>query len=138
MKLTIFGLTVSSSWGNGHATLWRGLIGALARHGHHVVFFECDVPYYASTRDLTEIPGCELRLYRTWEEVWPEAVRELMDCDAAIVTSFCPDGAAAGEMLVQSPVGRRIYYDMDTPITLALVEAGELPPWLGGSALADY
>ena len=138
MKLTIFGLTVSSSWGNGHATLWRGLIGALARRGHHVVFFECDVPYYASTRDLTEIPGCELRLYRTWEEVWPEAVRELMDCDAAIVTSFCPDGAAAGEAVADLPVGRRIYYDMDTPVTLALVEAGEMPPWLGPSALADY
>jgi spore maturation protein CgeB len=138
MKLTIFGLTVSSSWGNGHATLWRGLIGALARRGHHVVFFERDVPYYASTRDLTEIPGGELRLYRSWEEAWPEAARELLDSDAAIVTSFCPDGAAAGEAVADSPVWRRIYYDMDTPVTLALVEAGEMPPWLGPSALADY
>ena len=56
MKLVIFGLTVSSSWGNGHATLWRGLIKALARRGHQVVFFEKDVPYYASTRDLHQLP----------------------------------------------------------------------------------
>jgi spore maturation protein CgeB len=138
MKLIIFGLTVSSSWGNGHATLWRGLIGALAQRGHRVVFFERDVPYYANTRDLTEIPGGELRLYRSWEEVWPEAVRELTDSDAAIVTSFCPDGAAAGKAIAESAVARRIYYDMDTPVTLALVEAGGMPPWLGSSGLADY
>ena len=57
MKLVVFGLTVSSSWGNGHATLWRGLIKALVRRGHRVVFFERDVPYYAGARDLGEIPG---------------------------------------------------------------------------------
>ncbi len=57
MKLVIFGLTVSSSWGNGHATLWRGLLRALARRGHRTVFFERDVPYYAFHRDLRELPG---------------------------------------------------------------------------------
>ena len=60
MKLVVFGLTVSSSWGNGHATLWRALIAALARRGHQVVFFEKDVPYYATTRDLRELPGCQI------------------------------------------------------------------------------
>ena len=65
MKLVIFGLTISSSWGNGHATLWRGLCRALARRGHTVVFFERDVPYYADNRDLTELPGGALVLYRS-------------------------------------------------------------------------
>ena len=138
MKLTIFGLTISSSWGNGHATLWRGLLGALARRGHRVLFFERDVPYYASTRDLTELPGGELRLYRSWDEVWPEAERALADSDAALVTSYCPDGKAAGALLAGSGVPRRVFYDMDTPVTLAMVEAGEVPPWLGASGLADY
>jgi spore maturation protein CgeB len=59
MKLVIFGLTVSSSWGNGHATLWRGLCRALARQGHRVVFFERDVPYYAGHRDLRELRAGE-------------------------------------------------------------------------------
>jgi spore maturation protein CgeB len=138
MKLTIFGLTISSSWGNGHATLWRGLIGALIGRGHKIAFFERDEPYYAATRDLHEIAGGTLRLYRSWSDAWPMADRELKDSDAAIVTSYCPDGAAAAELLAGSAVPRKIFYDMDTPVTLALVEAGETPPWLGPSGLADY
>ncbi|HSK40804.1 MAG TPA: glycosyltransferase, partial [Arenibaculum sp.] len=66
MKITVFGLSISSSWGNGHATLWRGLVHALHRRGHRVVFFEHDVPYYAQTRDLTAIPGGGLILYPDW------------------------------------------------------------------------
>ena len=68
MKLVVFGLTVSSSWGNGHATLWRGLCKALARLGHQVVFFERDVPYYAGARDLCDLPGGKLVLYPDWDE----------------------------------------------------------------------
>jgi hypothetical protein len=71
MKLVVFGLTVSSSWGNGHATLWRGLMKALARRGHHVVFFERDVPYYAGARDLWSLPDGELVLFADWDEVLP-------------------------------------------------------------------
>lgn len=69
MKLAIFGLTLSSSWGNGHATLWRGLCRALAVQGHRIVFFERDVPYYTTTRDLFELPGTDLVLYPDWESM---------------------------------------------------------------------
>lgn len=62
MKLVNFGLSISSSWGNGHATLWRGLAAALDSLGHRVIFFERDVPYYAGHRDCTEVPGGELVL----------------------------------------------------------------------------
>ena len=95
LKLVIFGLSISSSWGNGHATLWRGLCGASGRRGHRVVFFERDVAYYASTRDMDEIPGCELRLYKDWEDILPEAEQELSDADVGMVTSYCADGPAA-------------------------------------------
>ena len=64
MKLAVFGLSMSSSWGNGHATHWRALCKALARLGHRVAFFERDAPYYAAHRDLVEHEGCDLRLYR--------------------------------------------------------------------------
>src|SRR5205085_3800424 len=94
MKLVIFGLSVSSSWGNGHATLWRGLCRALARRGHRVVFFERDVPYYAQHRDLARLPGGELVFYERWEDVAPRARRELADADAGMVTSYCPDALA--------------------------------------------
>ena len=73
MKLVIFGLTISSAWGNGHATLWRGLCRALALRGHTVTFYERDVPYYAAHRDLPDPPGCRLRLYNEWSDVEGEA-----------------------------------------------------------------
>src|SRR3954468_16973665 len=118
MKLVIFGLSVSSSWGNGHATLWRGLCRALAQRGHDVVFFERDVPYYAAHRDLAELPGGYLRLYSSWRDVIRIAERELREADVALTTSYCPDAIEASELIWQSPA-LRVFYDLDTPVTLA-------------------
>jgi len=139
MKLVIFGLTVSSSWGNGHATLWRGLLRALAARGHRVVFFEKDVPYYAAHRDLFELPdGGELRLYASWDEVRPVAEQHLRDADVAMVTSYCADGVAATELLLESPVALRTFYDLDTPVTLDRLARGEGVDYLGERGLADF
>src|SRR3954452_22403902 len=99
MKIVIFGLSVSSSWGNGHATLWRGLCAALARRGHRVVFLERDVPYYASHRDLTSLPGGgSLILYDDGRHAVAAATPHLADADVAMVTSYCPDGVPATEL----------------------------------------
>src|SRR5215471_5285339 len=95
MKIVIFGLTISSSLGNSHATLWRGLCRALIGGGHRVVFFERDVPWYADNRDCHELPGGELRLYGGWSGAVLSAQRELAGADAAIVTSYCPDALPA-------------------------------------------
>ena len=78
MKLVVFGLTVSSSWGNGHATLWRGLIRALERRGHDVVFFERDQAFYADHRDLTDLGDAELIVYPDWESVRLKALGHLL------------------------------------------------------------
>lgn len=102
MKLVILGLSVSSSWGNGHATLWRGLCAALAKRGHRVVFFERDVPYYAAHRDLFALPGGELILYESWDEIAITAGRRLADCDVAMVTSYCPDAIPASELILDT------------------------------------
>src|SRR5688572_3486555 len=130
MKLVIFGLTISSSWGNGHATLWRALCRGLAAASHRVVFFERDTPYYRDTRDLDALDGGELVLYADWETAASRARLELADADAAIVTSFCADGAAAGELLLQSARALRVFYDLDTPVTLAALASGQRPPYL--------
>ncbi|MGE5496588.1 MAG: hypothetical protein ACM3Q2_00835, partial [Syntrophothermus sp.] len=94
MNIVIFGLTLSSSWGNGHATIWRSLLSAMAARGHKITFYEKDVPYYAFNRDLTELPGVDLVLYSGWDELITHAGKRLAEADAAIVTSYCPDGAA--------------------------------------------
>ena len=139
MKLVVFGLTVSSSWGNGHATLWRGLCRALHDRGHHVVFFERDVAYYAVHRDLTELPGGgELVLYGRWDHALPAARRHLADADVAMVTSYCPDGIAATDLVLSSPVARRVFYDLDTPVTLKSLSAGQELCYVGPRGLRDF
>jgi hypothetical protein len=109
MKVVIFGLTVSSSWGNGHATIWRALCRALARRGYRVVFFERDVPYYAAHRDLTELPGGQLCLYTDWMEAVSLGRRHLADADVGMVTSYCPDGIAAADLVLSSPTPLRAF-----------------------------
>src|SRR5205085_741363 len=109
MKIVIFGLSVSSSWGNGHATLWRGLCGSLARRGHRIIFFERDVPYYAAHRDLHELAGGKLYLYPNWDAVTQTARQEVADADVGIVTSYCADGIAASGVVLSSPVTLRTF-----------------------------
>jgi spore maturation protein CgeB len=139
MNLTIFGLSISSSWGNGHATLWRGLCRSMAERGHRVHFFERDVPYYARYRDYTEMSaGSRLYLYDEWENAIPLARRSLAEADVSVVTSYCPDAIAASDLALESPVPLRTFYDLDTGVTLHKFAAGEPVAYLGPRLLADY
>ncbi len=138
MKIVVFGLTISSSWGNGHATLWRGLCRALAARGHRVVFYEKDVPYYAGNRDLLEVPGGELVLYGEWREVRRRAAQDIGEADVAMVTSYCPDGIEASELVLQSALALRVFYDLDTPITLSRLSRGEATTYIGPRGFADF
>lgn len=135
MKIVVWGLTVSSSWGNGHATLWRGLIRALGAAGHEVVFVERDVPWYADNRDLTDLPGGRLVLYRDWADV--AGRRDLLDADAGIVTSYCPDAVAAAALVLNAR-GTSVFYDLDTPVTLARLAAGEAVDYLPVEGLGAF
>lgn len=137
MKLVIFGLSISSSWGNGHATLWRGLCRALIARGHHVTFFERDVPYYAAHRDLHDLPGGRLVLYREWEEVLSTAQAEVSDADVAMTTSYCPDAIPAGRLICDSRA-LRVFYDLDTPVTFARLDAGEPVEYISQEGLGAY
>lgn len=137
MKLVLFGLTVSSSWGNGHATLLRGLLRALADRGHDVVFFEKDVPYYAAHRDMHEGDGFRLRLYREWGDARQMAMRELAGADVALVTSYAPDARAATD-LVRDRDLLRVYYDLDAPVTLEAVRTGRRPEYLPADGFAAF
>ena len=110
----------------------------MARRGHQVVFFERDVQWYAASRDLTELPGGTLRLYSDWTDVAAEARRHCSDADVAMVTSYCPDGVPASRMMLDSPVPLRVFYDLDTPVTLARLQAGETVDYLGPAGLADF
>ncbi len=139
MRIVIFGLSVSSSWGNGHAALWRGLIRALLAAGHHVTFYERDVPYYAENRDLSALPeGGTLVLYDDWAAALPGMRQALEGADVGMVTSYCPDGLAATQLVLDARLGVRCFYDLDTPITLARLEAGERVDYIGPDGLAGF
>jgi spore maturation protein CgeB len=138
MRIAIFGLTMSSAWGNGHATLWRALCRALDRRGHRVVFFERDMPYYAGHRDLRHPEGCDLRLYESWHAVAADAARELREADVGMVTSYCPDGRAASRLVLDSPVAVKTFYDLDTPVTLERLGRGDEVPYLPEEGLGGF
>lgn len=137
MKLVIFGLTVSSSWGNGHATLWRALCNALARNGHDVTFFEQDVPYYANHRDLVLPDTYRLVLYSSWAAVSSLAKSAVSECDVALVTSYCPDGLAACGLVLGSRAVK-VFYDLDTPVTLQNLRAHGSVDYIPGYGLGDF
>lgn len=119
MKIVIFGLSITSSWGNGHATTFRALCQALHARGHRIVFFEKNVEWYESNRDLPEPPFCTVKLYEDWSEALPGMRSELRDADVAMLGSYFPDGIAAADEIFNSPALVKTYYDIDTPITVA-------------------
>jgi spore maturation protein CgeB len=138
VKIVIFGLSVSSAWGNGHATLLRGLFRALNNDGHQIHFFERDTPYYAAHRDAVSLPFADLHYYSDWDENLAPAKQELSTADVAIVTSYCPDGAAACDLVLNSNIPRTAFYDMDTPVTLSRLERGEPVEYIPTQGLAGF
>ncbi len=118
MNITIFGLAITSSWGNGHATTFRALCKALHARGHRIVFFEHDTDWYANNRDLPRPDFCEVRIFDNWRKILPEARRQLRNCDVAMVGSYFPDGVDAINEMLDSPAPCKTFYDIDTPITI--------------------
>ncbi len=123
MKLVVFGLSVTSTWGNGHGTTYRALLEALHRRGHDIVFFEKDVEWYASNRDLPNPAFCEVRLYEDWKAVRTRARKELRDADVAMVGSYFPDGISAIDEMFDAGTPVKSFYDIDTPVTMAALRA---------------
>ncbi|VWX55020.1 glycosyltransferase [Novosphingobium sp. 9U] len=124
MKLVVLGLTLSSSWGNGHATTFRALLSAFARRGHEVLFLERDKPWYGDHRDLPNPDFCRLRYYDSVEELgeWRETIAS---ADAVMVGSYVPEGVEVGAFVQEHARGIACFYDIDTPVTLAKLARGD-------------
>jgi spore maturation protein CgeB len=125
LDLVILGLSITSSWGNGHATTYRGLVRALADRGHRVTFLERDVPWYADHRDGPRPGGCRVALYGGLEELVDRFAAAVRGADAVIVGSYVPEGAAVGRWATATARGRTAFYDIDTPVTLARLARGD-------------
>lgn len=125
MKFVVIGLSVTSSWGNGHATTYRALLKELAKLGHDILFLEKDVPWYAPHRDLPNPDFCRLGLYQTNEELWKDYAAEVAGADVVIVGSYVQQGVEVGEWVIKTANGIKAFYDIDTPVTLAKLERGD-------------
>jgi spore maturation protein CgeB len=124
LKVVVLGLSLSSSWGNGHATTYRALLKAFAGRGHDVLFLERDVPWYAEHRDLVDPGFCRLELYGELDAL--EQHRDaIASADAVIVGSYVPQGVEVGRWVQQTARGVTAFYDIDTPVTLAKLERGD-------------
>jgi spore maturation protein CgeB len=119
MKVVIYGLAITSSWGNGHATTYRSLCKALARRGHQIHFVEKNLEWFRNNRDMPHPEFCTVHLYADWEENARRLIKLSKDADAIVVGSYFPDAIAATEQLLQECYGPLIFYDIDTPITIA-------------------
>ncbi|HKO57496.1 MAG TPA: glycosyltransferase [Thermoanaerobaculia bacterium] len=119
MNIVILGLSITSSWGNGHATTYRGLVRELGARGHDVLFLERDVPWYRENRDAPEPEGCTTRLYRSVAQLRQRYTRHVREADLVIVGSYVPDGVVIGEWVTETVSGLTAFYDIDTPVTLA-------------------
>ena len=124
MKIVVLGLSITSSWGNGHATNYRALARALDARGHEVLFLERDAPWYAAHRDLPEPPYGTTELYASLDDLAARFGDDVRTADLVLLGSYVPQGAEVARFLLATARDVVAFYDIDTPITLAALEAG--------------
>lgn len=125
LKIVILGLSITSSWGNGHATTYRGLVRELSARDHDVLFLERDVPWYAANRDLPEPPFGRTELYSGIDDLKRRFTHEVRNADFVMVGSYVPEGVAAGDWVTRTAQGLTGFYDIDTPVTLEKLSRGD-------------
>jgi len=137
VRIVFLGLSVTSSWGNGHATTYRGLMRGLTERGHDVLFLERDVPWYANNRDLRHPPYGETELYTSTEELQDRFGRDIARADVVIVGSYVPEGVPVGHWVQRTARGVTAFYDIDTPVTLGKLARGDYE-YLSPDLAAQY
>jgi spore maturation protein CgeB len=124
MKIVILGLSITSSWGNGHATTYRSLVRGLDALGHNILFLERNLPWYQGNRDEPNPAGAQTRLYEDAAELMANFEQPVSAADLVIVGSFVPDGIVIGKWVTSVAGGVTAFYDIDTPVTLDKLEHG--------------
>ncbi|WEX77494.1 glycosyltransferase [Sinorhizobium numidicum] len=125
LDIVVLGLSLSSSWGNGHATTFRALLHGVHAAGHKLIFYERDVPWYASHRDLAEPDFCNIVFYTSVDELLTRHARTIREADAVVIGSYVPDGVTIIDAVANLAPKRLCFYDIDTPVTLAKLERGD-------------
>lgn len=134
LRIAFFGSSLLSSFWNGAATYYRGLVRALDRRGHRVTFYEPDAFRRQAHRDLVELPGwAHVVVYRP-EAAPARRVVEAAARDADVVVKASGVGVMdellEREVLEHRRADNRIcFWDVDAPATLDRLRANGDDPF---------
>jgi spore maturation protein CgeB len=122
MKIAFYGSSLLSSYWNGAATYYRGLLRELATFGHDITFFEPDAFDRQKHRDFEVPDWCRVFVYEARPDALSHVIAEASDADAVIKASgvgYEDEALLTGLMLAARPDALRIFWDVDAPATLA-------------------
>ncbi|WP_044239013.1 CgeB family protein [Chondromyces apiculatus] len=125
LRYVFLGLSLTSSWGNGHASAYRALLRGLRARGHSLLFLERDLPCHEQHRDLRRPPYAEVGLYRSLDELRDRYAQAVREAALVVVGSGVPEGALVGAWVTEEARGRAAFYDLDTPVTLRKLALGD-------------
>lgn len=136
-RYVFLGLSITSTWGNGHATTYRGLLKELAKRGHTVSFLERDMPWYSENREFSRVPYCEIGLYGSLDELKDRFTKTIQQADAVVVGSYVPEGIAIGHWVRSINRSAVAFYDIDTPVTISAL-ASNTCEYLSREMVSQY
>ena len=122
MRIALYGSSLLSSYWNGAATYYRGILRALAAYGHEICFYEPDAFDRQTHRDIDPPPWCRVVVYPATEAGVRGALAGAADADVVIKASgvgYADDELLAGIMDASRPDALRVFWDVDAPATLA-------------------
>lgn len=116
--IVVIGLSISSSWGNGHASAYRGLLCELVKSGYNILFLERANPLFAAHRDFHSDKSFKIEFYTSLKELKKKYGAAVENAQLVIVGSSVTEGAAVGEWVCNAAKGIAAFYDIDTPLTM--------------------
>ena len=126
MKIAFYGSSILSSYWNGAATYYRGLLRALATHGHEITFYEPDAFGRQQNRDIDPPDWCRVVVYPATQSDLRSAAAEAAAADVVVKASgvgYEDDALLAAVMDAARPEALKIFWDVDAPATLADLQA---------------
>jgi len=132
MNIAFFGSSLLSAYWNGAATYYRGMLAALAAHGHQITFLEPDAFGRQQHRDIDPPPWARVEVWPATEAGLRQAVAQAAEAEVVVKASgvgVFDDALLEGVMQAARPEALRIVWDVDAPATLAeMTAAGEGHP----------
>jgi spore maturation protein CgeB len=134
MNIAFYGSSLVSSYWNGAATYYRGLLAALARFGHDITFYEPDVYDRQKNADMAPPDWCRVVVYDGTIDALKRVAAKAGEADVVVKASgvgFEDDALFEHVLDAARPGALTIFWDVDAPATLAELRAHPEHPMHG-------